>query len=302
MGIKPASVPAGLDHSLSLLKYGVLGLILYFTWKVDELIFRGFDPCYALISRHGEDITFWAYVVSGAVVLGSVFLTVPFCRWLCPLGAVLNPFSRFGATRVRRDGDVCIDCGKCAKACPMAIPVDRVQEVTHARCTSCLDCVEACPEGKAGALKLRIPGIPAHAPAAWSKAALVLVLLLALTVAVSASYLFPLPSFMWSRGEEPPKITTLDLKIENLNCRGNANLLVYFLERDDELEIPGYLRLEAWPGPGTAEARISFDPAAADPDMINMAVTEPYFDYVANIWRNSPFGIEGYDPFKKRPL
>ena len=75
-------VPLWLDRRLAWLKYGLLAVILWFTWQTGELIFRGFDPCYALISRHGEDITVWTYVAAGAVVVGSLFLLLPFCRWL----------------------------------------------------------------------------------------------------------------------------------------------------------------------------------------------------------------------------
>jgi ferredoxin len=290
LGIKPARVPRGLDHFLSLLKYPILAVILYFTWTAGELIFRGFDPCYALLSRHGEDITFWAYVTAGGIVLFSLFITVPFCRWLCPLAAVLNPFSRFGAAKVMRNEEPCTSCRKCAKACPMAIPVDRVKTVNHARCTSCLDCVDACPEQENSALQWRLAAVPQR----WSRAALVVILLGIMTAAVSASYLFPLPSFMWSRGEASGASVTL--RVEGLNCRGSANMLVYFLKRDDELEIPGPLRLEAWPEPGPAKAVITFDPAQADEDLIRMAVTEAYYDYDAGIWRASPFKISGYDP------
>ena len=79
-------------------KYGVLAIVLVLTYRAGELIFRGFDPCYALLSRHGEDITFWAYVVERCLVVPSSLIVVPFCRWFCPLAAVLNPFSRFGWT------------------------------------------------------------------------------------------------------------------------------------------------------------------------------------------------------------
>ena len=109
---------SAVDRVLSLSKYVVLGVILFFTWRAGELLFRGYDPCYALISRHGADITLWAYVVAGAVVLGSAVMAVPFCRWFCPLAAVLQPFSRFGLTRVKRDVNACtaIDCGPIASA------------------------------------------------------------------------------------------------------------------------------------------------------------------------------------------
>ncbi|MBN2446282.1 MAG: 4Fe-4S binding protein, partial [Phycisphaerae bacterium] len=105
LGLKPVRVPYGLDRGLALSKYVVLGVILWFTWRAAELRFRVADPCYVLLSRHGEDITFWAYVVAGLIVLASVLILLPFCRWFCPLAAVFAPFSRVGLTRVRRHGD-----------------------------------------------------------------------------------------------------------------------------------------------------------------------------------------------------
>ena len=40
--------------------------------------------------------------------------------------------------------------------------------------------------------------------------------------------------------------------------------------------------------------RITYDPARTDEDSIREAITEPYFD--GQVWRPSPFAIEGYDP------
>jgi len=86
------------------------------------------------------------------------------------------------------------------------------------------------------------------------------------------------------------------LKVTGLNCRGNATLFMYFLERDDAFELPGYLKLEAWPGPGTAQARVTYDPTTTDTEAVKQAITEPYYDAVGEVWRPSPFEIEGYDP------
>ena len=105
--MKRRQVPYVLDRSLALLKYAVLAFILYITWTSGELLFRAADPCYALISRHGKDITIWAYVVSGAVVLGSLFVMVPFCRWLCPLAAIFHAvFAHCSHACSSRRGDV----------------------------------------------------------------------------------------------------------------------------------------------------------------------------------------------------
>lgn len=293
--IPSVRVLPGLDRSLALLKYVMLAVILFATWRAGELVFRGFDPCYALISRHGADITFWAYVVAGAIVLLSLAITVPFCRWFCPLAAVLNPFSKFGLTRVKRNPTDCKDCGLCVKSCPMAIPVNELSQVTAARCTSCLSCIDKCGSRRNASSALTW-GPPRSLGHRWSQAMLIALLLLCTAGAVAASYLFPMPSFINDRGDPPEHIARVSLEVEDLTCRGRANLLVYFLERDDLFAIPGYVKVEAWPDPRLADVRITFDPTKTDEDAIKQAITEPYFDVDSDFWRTSPFRIEGYDP------
>ena len=293
VGLARRKVPARVDRALGLLKYAVLAAVLTATWRAGELLFRGYDPCYALISRHGADITYWAYVVAGAVAVASLVITVPFCRWFCPFAAVLSPFSRLGLARVRREESACTSCGRCERQCPMAIPVASLDQVTDARCTSCLTCVEACPKRAEGALSWGLPKPIRHG---WSQAALIAILLFCTSAAVAASYAFPMPSFLKSRGTPPPETAALELEIFDLTCRGRANLLVYYLDRDDLFALDGYWRLEAWPDPTLARVRITYDPARCTEEAIRMAITEAYYDALGNRWRPSPFVIEGYDP------
>lgn len=284
------------DGVLRWFKYLVLALLLILTYRAGELIFRGFDPCYALISRHGEDITWWAYVVSGLIAIGSMFVIMPFCRWFCPLAAVLNWFSRFGWTRIERGTEDCSDCGRCARRCPMAIPVDQVQQVTHARCMSCWECVRACPTGGARRAALswgpRFPG-----GRRWPQWSLLAILLACTLSSVAASYLIPVPSFLRERGVASQETATVSLRVEDLTCRGRANLFAYFLERTDEFAVDGYLRIAAWPHPDLADVEIRYDPRRTDERAIRRAITEPLFEPATSFWRPSPFRIEGYDPW-----
>ena len=295
LGLRPRRVPYTVDRALALLKYLVLVIILVVTWRAAELHFRGFDPCYALISRHGEDITLWAYLIAGGIVVASLLILIPFCRWLCPLAAVLNPFSRLGFTRIHRHETTCIDCGVCTTVCPMGIQVDKAKQVTAARCLSCLNCVESCPAQEQKAIHW---GPPQAFGGKWPQGALIVVLLVCISAAVAASYAFPLPSFVKTRGQPPARMDTTHLKVYGLACRGNATLLTYFLERDDEYQLPGYLRIEAWPGLEPADLKVTFDPEQVDEVAIKEAITEAYFDADASIWRSSPFKIESYDPLR----
>jgi ferredoxin len=100
-------------------------------------------------------------------VVGSVLVKNLWCRYLCPYGALVGLVSLLSPMRIRRQPDVCIDCAKCAKACPSLLPVDRLMTVKSAECTNCLECVSVCPAE--GALDLSVPRsrpVPAWAVAA----------------------------------------------------------------------------------------------------------------------------------------
>ncbi len=147
-------VPSMPDKTLMLLRYAVLiavPVLTYTVWKYD-LGFRAFDPFYILFTWGGhETAAFSVYIVIG-VLAAAFFLPFAWCRYLCPLGAAMDPLSRAGGLRLRRNAETCTDCGRCDKACPHAIPVSSVEEVTARNCTNCMECVEECPEK--GALEL----------------------------------------------------------------------------------------------------------------------------------------------------
>ena len=77
--------------------------------------------------------------VLGIFVLASVFVQNFWCRFLCPYGALLGLTSWLSPTRIRRNTETCIDCAKCAKACPSALPVDKLVQIRSVECTGCLE-------------------------------------------------------------------------------------------------------------------------------------------------------------------
>jgi MauM/NapG family ferredoxin protein len=66
------------------------------------------------------------------------------CRYLCPLGGLLGLVSKVAWLR-RTVGGVCIECQRCARACPTGtIDPDRHFESDPSECTMCLECVPVC--------------------------------------------------------------------------------------------------------------------------------------------------------------
>ncbi len=115
------------------------------------------------------------------------------------------------------------------------------------------------------------------------------ILLAGIGLSVGAAQFFPAPSFTYARGDKPAATSTVDLEVAGLDCRGRASLLVFFLDRDDEFALPGYVSLEAWPGPKRGRARITFDAATVTPDLVRRCISEPYFNLAENLWYSSPF-------------
>ncbi len=85
-----------------------------------------------------------ALIVVAVLMLLSVFIKNFWCRYACPYGAVMSLASLASPFKIRRDEQSCVDCGKCAKACPMDLPVDRLIQVRSIECTACLECVAVC--------------------------------------------------------------------------------------------------------------------------------------------------------------
>ena len=74
-----------------------------------------------------------------------------FCKYLCPITAILKTTSRFGLAKIAGDREKCSQCGACVKACPMNINimeyVNNGQRVLSTECIFCLTCTTVCPEG-----------------------------------------------------------------------------------------------------------------------------------------------------------
>lgn len=151
-----------LDIPLRSLKYILLSLFL---WVVITMPVAGIEAFlhspYGLIADV-KMLNFFRYLsVTAAIFIGltallSIVIQNFWCRYLCPYGALTGLASLLSPLWIKRDPNKCIDCAKCAKACPSHLPVDTRLQIRSAECLGCLECVAVCPAE--GALDLSALG------------------------------------------------------------------------------------------------------------------------------------------------
>jgi polyferredoxin len=152
--------PRWLDIALRSLKYVLLSLFVYVVVNMSvDGIHAFLQSPYGIVADVKMLNLFRLMGVTTAVVLGvltiaSVFIQNFWCRYLCPYGALMGLAALLSPLRIRRDEKLCIDCAKCAKACPSRLPVDVLVTIRSAECLGCMECVNVCPAE--GALDLKV--------------------------------------------------------------------------------------------------------------------------------------------------
>jgi polyferredoxin len=143
---KRPSVPKKTNGALKLLRYVVLVISLYYTYKIGELVLRGYDPFYIIFSGFGHGtLGTISYISLAIIIAGGLLIPMFFCRYLCPLSATFDPFSRLGLVKITRNDATCTHCGNCNEACPHDLQPMQMKAIRHRDCTNCLECLDACP-------------------------------------------------------------------------------------------------------------------------------------------------------------
>jgi len=149
---KKIKLPKFLDYPLRTLKYLMLGFLFYSVFfLMSTLAVKSFlDSPYNLVSDikmyyFFADISGFSLIVITFLFLLSIPVRNFWCRYLCPYGALLGILNFLSPTKIKRNPVSCTDCGLCNKACPSFIKVDKVKTVLSDECTSCFNCIDACP-------------------------------------------------------------------------------------------------------------------------------------------------------------
>jgi NosR/NirI family nitrous oxide reductase transcriptional regulator len=141
--LKPIEVPPKLDRVLGSFRWvylvAAIGFAVLPAINRDFIICR-FDPFVGFFRFTGP---FHMLLLGGLFLVVGVFVGRPYCRYLCPYGALLSVFSRYAWKSVSITPNRELDCGLCQKACPYGA----IEEMRAVRtsCLACARCYDSCP-------------------------------------------------------------------------------------------------------------------------------------------------------------
>jgi polyferredoxin len=158
-------LPRFVDFALRSIKYVLLAFFVYsiFFLMTEASLKHFLDSPYNQVADikmyyFFARISQTALIVIATLFVLSIVIRNFWCRYFCPYGALLGIMSLLSPHRIKRNPGNCIDCGKCARACPSHIKVDKVSTVISDECVSCLSCLDSCPVADTLELKSIITG------------------------------------------------------------------------------------------------------------------------------------------------
>lgn len=150
---KMHSVKCRLPQRLNYLKYILLvALVIAVPYFTGEPWFSKLCPAGVLeagipLAMLDEQVRrqlggmFWFKIgILSGFLVSFTFIKRPFCRAICPLGAIFSPFNAHSAYRLEFDEKECIHCDKCYRKCPVDIKV--YESPNSADCIRCLECTD----------------------------------------------------------------------------------------------------------------------------------------------------------------
>lgn len=153
--VRPVTVPPRLDRALGALKWVYLAAAVGFAVApvaYRDFVICRFDPFVSFFRFTG---TFSMLLFGGLLLAVGLFVGRPYCRYLCPYGALLALTSRYAWRSVSITPGRELDCGLCNRACPYGA-IEEMRAV-RTRCLACSRCYHSCPVHR-----VDVEGLPAE--------------------------------------------------------------------------------------------------------------------------------------------
>lgn len=139
------------DRYLKYLKYPLLLVVVYLVFAVHEVAGRPYpyvvrspsvwnvEALETVVALGASRYAVRLWILASVLAL-SLLVTRFWCRYLCPLGAVLGLLNHISLFKLGIVPERCRACGDCLRVCPMATTPSSVD------CTWCTDCLSACKD------------------------------------------------------------------------------------------------------------------------------------------------------------
>ncbi|WP_084146045.1 4Fe-4S binding protein [Anaerovorax odorimutans] len=85
----------------------------------------------------------WKNVLLIITIIASIIIYRPFCKYICPLGAIYAIFNPVSVFKYHINSEKCINCHACADICPMN--VNPLKNPNDPECIRCGKCRSICP-------------------------------------------------------------------------------------------------------------------------------------------------------------
>lgn len=115
LAVAPIRVPRWTDEVLGLFPYAYLGLGLLTAVASGYFLVCHYDP-FVSFFRLGANAEMWIFSI-GFLLLGLI-VARPYCRFLCPLGAIFRMIAPLSRWHLRIAPTQCVVCRLCEEVCP----------------------------------------------------------------------------------------------------------------------------------------------------------------------------------------
>lgn len=135
------NLPTPWHRYLTFCRYILWGLAIFAIWSWSPLSAR---HTFLALSAKNE-IQLAAGLILTAIMLLSLFMDRPFCKYLCKFGAEYGLLGLSRIATIKRSRNKCVSCKKCEKRCPMGLETAQAGNLRSPNCINCFNCLAACP-------------------------------------------------------------------------------------------------------------------------------------------------------------
>lgn len=115
VAFKPVTVRSWVEKMLGIIPFIYLAFAVLYSATATDFIICRYDP---FVGFYRIDAGFGMLITGALMLFTGVFIARPYCRYLCPYGAILSIISRLSYRHMTITPAACINCRLCENSCP----------------------------------------------------------------------------------------------------------------------------------------------------------------------------------------